>query len=93
METNVMQKKSLLLVLLLCLVLALSGCKLVQKDQEVANSLVVLSYNGTDVTRGEVDNVAYNYLINQYYMASMYGQSYDISNPSNIKEMQMQAVE
>ncbi|MBQ1945941.1 MAG: peptidylprolyl isomerase [Clostridia bacterium] len=65
-----MSKKSLL-ALLLVAVMALSGCSLVMKDQEVDNLLTIIDVNGTLVNKQVFANTyEYNLYIEQYY-ASM----------------------
>ena len=47
-------KKKAILAMLLAMCLLLSGCALIKKDAAVDAKRVILSYNGTDVTKAEI---------------------------------------
>lgn len=75
------------------LTLALSGCNLVEKDLEVDNALVILSYNGTDVTKEEVVNLAYEQMYQEAQMYMSYGMSYDFQDSSKLQAAQEYVIE
>ena len=86
-------KKKAILALLLAMTMLLSGCALIKKDAAVDAARVILSYNGTDVTKAQVQAQT-NYELQQMaYMYSMYyGSSYDTTDPANIAAAQESAV-
>ena len=87
-------KKKAILAMLLAMALLLSGCALIKKDAAVDAKRVILSYNGTDVTKAEVQaQVEYQLQQTAYMYYLYYGQSYDTTDPSNIAAAQEQAVE
>ncbi|MBQ8954332.1 MAG: SurA N-terminal domain-containing protein [Clostridia bacterium] len=66
-----------LTALVLALLLALTGCSLIEVDQEMDNAEVVATVNGTSITKGEVKDT-YDYYVSYYqYLNSYYGLSYD----------------
>ena len=87
-------KKKAILAMLLAMCLLLSGCALIKKDAAVDAKRVILSYNGTDVTKAEVQ-AQVQYQLQQYaYMYYMYyGGEYDTTDPANIAAAQEAAVE
>ncbi len=83
-------KKKVVLLLLVVLAMALTGCELVEKNMDVDNGLVILSYNGKEITKKEVVDAA-NSQLNQ--IAQMYGNSYNIADPQNISDAQKSVIE
>lgn len=74
-----MQKKALL-ALMLVLVLILSGCSLVKKDEAVDRATPIVSLGDKVYTKGEViDSVNYNLSYTQQ-LYSYFGMSYDITD-------------
>ena len=69
-----------LTALVLALMLALTGCSLIEIDQEMDNAEAVAVVNGEVITKGEVKNT-YDYYVNYYnYMSSYYGTTMDTSS-------------
>jgi hypothetical protein len=78
-----MQKKALL-ALLLAVTMLLSGCALIEKDEEVDRATVIIKVGDNEHTKGEIkDQVDYqlNYMSLLY---SMYGMTYDTTDSDNI---------
>ncbi|MBR3504867.1 MAG: peptidylprolyl isomerase [Clostridia bacterium] len=68
-----------LTALALALLLALTGCSLIEIDQEMDNAEAVATVNGVTITKGDVKNT-YDYYVNYYnYMSSYYGTAVDTS--------------
>ena len=68
-----------LTALVLALLLALTGCSLIEIDQEMDNAEAVATVNGVTITKGEVKDT-YDYYVNYYnYMSSYYGTAMDTS--------------
>ena len=66
-----------LTALVLALLLALTGCSLIEVDQEMDNAEAVATVNGVTITKGEVKDT-YDYYVNYYqYLSSYYGMTYD----------------
>ena len=88
-------KKKAFLALLLTVTMLLSGCALIKKDAAVDAKRVILSYNGKDVTKAEVQAQVDYELQQTAYMYSMYyGQNnYDTTDPQAIAAAQEAAVE
>lgn len=87
-------KKKACLAMLLILTMTLSGCALIKKDAAVDAARIILSYNGKDVTKAEVQEQVDYQLQQTAYMYSMYyGSSYDVSDPANIASAQEAAVD
>ena len=82
-----MQKKALL-ALLLALMMTLSGCALIEKDLDVDRAQEIIRVGDTVITKGEVqDQVDYQMSYMAYYY-SLFGLSYDTTDPQNIADMQ-----
>ncbi len=78
-----MQKKALL-ALLLAVTMLLSGCALIEKDENVDRATVIIKVGDNEHTKGEIkDQVDYqlNYMSLLY---SMYGMTYDTTDSDNI---------
>lgn len=78
-------RKKLFLALLLVAAVALSGCSLVVKDQEVDARRVIVDVNGETVDK---ETVIYNINSQLYYMAQLYsqlGMSYDVTSDANVR--------
>ncbi len=88
-----MRKKTLFIALLLVLVLALSGCNLIVKDQNVDNALIILSYKDNNVTKSEVLNLAYEQMYQEAQMYMNYGMNYDFSDPAKLKAAEEYVIE
>lgn len=87
-----MQKKALL-ALLLALMMTLSGCALIQKDMEVDRSTVIIRVGDTVFTKGEIqDEVNYQLAYMSYYY-SMFGLSFDVTNPDNVADVRSQVID
>lgn len=67
-------KKSFILILLLCLTLGLSGCRLIVKDQAVDDKRAIVTVNGESVDKKTFTGL-YNQSLNQaYQMQQLYQQ-------------------
>lgn len=82
-----MQKKALL-ALMLALMLVLSSCALVVKDESVLNGREVIRVGETVYTRAEVQSQVDYSLSYMQYLYSQFGMSYDVTNPENIQQAQ-----
>jgi parvulin-like peptidyl-prolyl isomerase len=81
-------KKRSFLLLALAMIMLLTGCKLVVRDealyQQIQNNAVVAEIYGEPITRGEAQ-LEYAYMESQYaYLYQMFGMSADPSDPSFI---------
>ena len=86
-----MHKKALLAAMM-ALVLLLSGCALIVKDEAVDNAREIIRMGDKVITKGEVkEQTEYelNYMSSMY---AMYGYSYDVTDPSNIARAQEEAI-
>ena len=72
-----------LTALVLALMLALTGCSLIEIDEEMDNSETVALVNGEKITKGEV---ADTYAYYQNYYSTMYSYYYGNSDISNIRD-------
>lgn len=68
---NMMKKIFKLLVLTVCCVMALTGCKLVKVDQTIDDNTVVAEYNGGTILKVDAEK-EYNDVVS-YYESSGYG--------------------
>ena len=85
-------RKKALLVAMMAMVLLLSGCALVVKDEAVDNTREILRLGDKVITKAEVkEQVDYelDYMSSMY---AMYGYSYDVTDPSNIAQAQEEAI-
>lgn len=87
-----MSKKALLAVMM-AMILLLSGCALVVKDEAVDNATEIIRMGDQVVTKERVKEETRNELDSMAYMYSMYGYSYDTTDPDNIAAAQEAAVE
>ena len=87
-----MRKKALLAVLMAA-VLLLSGCTLIVKDQAVDDATEIIRMGDQVITKAEVKEEIQNQLDSMAYMYSMYGYSYDTTDPDNIADAQASAIE
>ena len=87
-----MQKKALL-ALMLAMTLLLSGCALIVKDEAVDNATEIIRLGDEVITKERVKQETENELESMAYYYSMYGQSYDMSDPEHIAAAQEEAVE
>ena len=87
-----MQKKALL-ALMLAMTLLLSGCALIVKDAEVDAKTPILTAGDTVVTKAEVQEAVNSQLYQMAYLYSMYGYSYDTTDPDNIASAQESAIQ
>ena len=87
-----MQKKALL-ALLLAMTLLLSSCALIVKDEAVDNATEIIRMGDQVITKDKVKEATQNQLESIAYMYSMYGYSYDTTDPDNIAEAQESAIE
>ena len=86
-------RKNALLALMLVLTMLLSGCALIVKDEAVDNATEIIKMGDKTITKGEIKEQTENVLDNNQYYYSMMGQSYDVTDPSNIAAAQEQAIE
>ena len=86
-------RKKALLAALMAMILLLSGCALVVKDEAVDNATEIIRMGDQVITKdkvkAQVENQLY-YMSNQY---AMYGYSLDTSDPDVIAQAQSAAVE
>ena len=87
-----MRKKALLAVMM-AMVLLLSGCALIVKDEAVDNATEIIRLGDKVITKEEVNKQVLNELAETEYYYSMYGYSYDVSDPANIASAQEAAVD
>ena len=87
-----MRKKALLAVMM-AMVLLLSGCALVVKDEAVDNAQEIIRMGDQVITKKEVKEQTEEELYNTYSLYSMYGYSYDVTDPDNIARAQESAVD
>ena len=91
-----MRKKTLLAVLM-AMVLLLSGCSIIVKDQAVEDATPILTLGDEVVTRKQVLDEANYELLYTYYMYASYGidpaaLGYDINDPATIAAARNSAV-
>ena len=86
-------RKNALLCVMLALVLLLSGCALVQKDEAVDNATEILRLGDKVITKEMVKAQTESQLYNMYSAYSMIGYSYDVTDPENIAKAQDAAIE
>ncbi len=82
-----MRKKALLAVMM-AMVLLLSGCALVVKDEAVDNAQEIIRMGDKVITKKEVQGQIEYQLYNTYSLYNMYGYSYDVTDPANIASAQ-----
>lgn len=86
-------RKKALLAAMMALVLLLSGCALVVKDEAVDNARTIIKMGDQVITKEKVLAEAENELDSTAYMYSMYGYSYDVTDPENIAKAKESAIE
>lgn len=85
-------RKKALLAAMMALVLLLSGCALIVKDEAVDNATEIIRMGDKVITKKEVkEQIAYelNYNASMY---SQFGYSYDTTDPDNIARAQEDAI-
>lgn len=87
-----MQKKALL-ALMLVLTMLLTSCALIQKDPAVDAATEIIRFGDTVYTKAEVQYQIDYQLDYMAYMYSMYGMSYDVTDPANIAEAQTAVID
>ena len=85
-------RKKALLAAMMALVLLLSGCALIQKDQAVDDATEIIRMGDQVITKKEVKNQIDAQLYNTYSTYSMIGYSYDVTDPKNIADAQDKAI-
>ncbi len=86
-----MSKKALLAVMM-ALVLLLSGCTLIQKDEAVDKETVIIKMGDQEITKEKVQKQVQSELDYMEYYYYMMGRSFDVTDPSNIAMAQEEAV-
>ena len=86
-------RKKALLAAMMALVLLLSGCALVVKDEAVDNATEIIRMGDQVITKDKVKEEVQNQLDSMAYMYSMYGYSYDVTDPDNIARAQEDAID
>ena len=86
-------RKKALLALMMAAILLLSGCALIKKDQAVDDATEIIRMGDQVITKKEVLAQAEQELYDQYSMYSMFGYSYDVSDPENIEAAKSSAVD
>ena len=85
-------RKQALLALLLVLTLMLSSCALIVKDEAVDNATEIIQMGEKVITKGEVKTEIQNQLSTMSYYYSLYGSSFDATDPDNIASAREEAV-
>ena len=85
-------RKKALLAAMMALVLLLSGCALIVKDEAVDNATEIIRMGDKVITKKEVKDQIDNVLYQNYQLYSMYGYSYDVTDPDIIAQAQESAV-
>ncbi len=86
-------RKKALLAAMMAMVLLLSGCALIVKDEAVDNATVILKMGDQEITKEKVQAQVNNELDYMAYYYNLYGQSYDVTDPDNIAQAQEEAIE
>ena len=86
-------KKKAILALLLALTLLLTGCSLIKKDAAVDAATEIIRLGDRVVTKAEVVEQVNSQLSQQAYMYSMYGYSFDPTDPSVVQAARESVVE
>ncbi len=87
-----MRKKTLLAVLM-AMVLLLSSCSLIVKDQAVDDATVIIRMGDQEVTKKTVKEETENQLDSQAYYYQMMGYQFDTTDPDVIADAQAEAIE
>ena len=85
-------RKKALLAAMMALVLLLSSCALVVKDEAVDNATEIIRMGDQVITKDKVKEQVELALYNASYNYSLYGHSYDTTDPENIAKAQESAV-
>ena len=85
-------RKKAFLAAMMALVLLLSGCALIVKDEAVDNATEIIRMGDKVITKKEVKDQIDNVLYQNYQLYSMYGYSYDMTDPDIIAQAQESAV-
>jgi len=85
-------RKKMLLAVMMAMVLLLSGCALVVKDQAVDNATEIIRMGDKVITKAQVKEQTEVQLYNTYSTNAMIGYSYDVTDPSNIAKAQDAAI-
>ena len=85
-------RKKALLALMLALTLILSSCSLIVKDTAKDNATEIIKMGDQVITKAKVKEETENQLQSQAYFYSMYGSSYDVTDPENIAKAQEDAI-
>ena len=85
-------RKKALLAAMMALVLLLSGCALIVKDEAVDNATEIIRMGDKVITKKEVKDQIDNVLYQNYQLYSMYGYSYDVTDPDIVAQAQESAV-
>ena len=86
-------RKKALLALLLVLTLMLSSCSLIVKDEALDNAAEIIRFGDKVITKAKVKEETQNQLESMAYLYSMYGMSYDTSDPAIIAQAQSDAID
>ena len=82
-------RKKMLLALLMALTLLLSSCSLIVKDPDVDAAQEIIRLGDQAVTKGQIQNMAQMQLqYDAYYYYSMYGRTYDTTDPAALANAQ-----
>ena len=82
-------RKKMLLALLMALTLLLSSCSLIVKDPAVDAAQEIIRLGDQAVTKGQIQNMAQMQLqYDAYYYYSMYGRTYDTTDPAALANAQ-----
>ena len=87
-----MHKKALL-ALMLAMTMLLSGCALIQKNEEVDRATVIISAGDYAYTKGEILDMVQSQLAYNQQIYSLYGMYYDVTDPEVIAEARDSVVE
>ena len=81
-------RKSAFLALILVLVLTLSSCSIIVKDQAVDDSTPIITLGDTVINKKDFNERVNTYLSEQAYFYSMYGYNLDVTDPQIIADAQ-----
>ena len=81
-------RKSAFLALILVLVLTLSSCSIIVKDQAVDDSTPIITLGDTVINKKDFNERVNTYLSEQAYFYSMYGYNLDVTDPQIITDAQ-----
>ena len=87
-----MSKKALLAVLM-AMILLLSSCALVVKDQAVDDATVIMKLGDKEITKKEIVSQINSQLNYNYQLYSAYGLSYDPTDPETVSSVQDSVIE